>query len=152
MQETGRTVYGPYPRRPERLTKPSTSRTAVRRSTNWANDSHDNSVAAALFQLRLKFPVFIWTKDQFKQDPLSNFIGLKMAIFGFWKKQNVAKSDCVLTLMVECTLSARRWKFQIIKEREIESYLLLLFPEALRKAWFSSSYSVTDISLELIVL
>ena len=96
--------------------------------------------------------MFIWTKDQFKHDPLSNFMGLKMGIFGFWKKQNVAKSECVLTPMVEWTLSARRWKFQIIKEREIESYLLLLFPEALRKAWFSSAYSVTDIGLELIVL
>ena len=79
--------------------------------------------------------MFILTKDQLKEDSLSNFKGLKIGIPVFWKKQNGSKSDCVLILMVEWTFSARRWKFQNIKVWEIDSYLLLLFLAALKKGW-----------------
>ena len=79
--------------------------------------------------------MFILTKDQLKEDSLSNFKGLKIGIPVFWKKQNGSKSDCVLILMVEWIFSARRWKFQNIKVWEIESYLLLLFLATLKKGW-----------------
>ena len=75
-----------------------------------------------LFQLKLKFPVFISTKDQLKQDPLSNFIGLKMGVTDINVKLISSCYSLCYCRFSELTVTAR---FSVVLKPRVNIKILL---------------------------